>query len=88
MASTQIIIMGGAALGGLWFPFDVHLNFAQRIGLFTPQYWALTVFQDIMLRWAHLSNVALNIFILLTFAVDGLFVALFRFKRYIISANS
>lgn len=50
MASTQIIIMGGAALGGLWFPFDVHLNFAQRIGLFTPQYWALTVFQDIMLR--------------------------------------
>lgn len=87
-ALTQIIIMGGAALGGLWFPFDILPSFAQKIGVFTPQYWAQTGLQDVMVRGAQISNVAINIVVLLAFGVVGLAVALFRFRGYISSATS
>ena len=47
---TQVFAMGGAVLAGLWFPFELLPSFAQAIGKFTPQYWAQTGLQDIMVR--------------------------------------
>ncbi len=88
IAITQIIVMGGAALGGLWFPFDILPSFAQKIGYCTPQYWAQTGLQDVMVRGANVGNIAIYILVLLLFGVVGTVVALLRFKHYILQATN
>ncbi len=86
VAFTQIIALGGAILGGLWFPFEMLPPFARAIGKFTPQYWALHGLQDVMMRGAHIGDVALTAVVLLAFAAAGLVVAVARFKGFIRSA--
>lgn len=39
-AFTQIIALGGAIIGGLWFPFEFMPKLAQTVGKLSPQYWA------------------------------------------------
>ncbi|MDP4093303.1 MAG: ABC transporter permease [Bacillota bacterium] len=88
IALTQIVVMGGAALGGLWIPFDILPSFAQKIGYLMPQYWAQKGLQDVMVRGADISVIVPNIAVLLLFGIAGVFIALLRFKRYILSAAS
>ncbi|TGA97971.1 ABC transporter permease [Sporolactobacillus shoreae] len=80
---TQLITMGGAIVAGLWFPSDMLPSFVQNIGYFTPQYWAMQGFQDVMIRDAGLSAIWLNLLLLLVFGVFGLAIALFRFRPFI-----
>lgn len=82
VAFVQIITMGGAVVGGLWFPYDFLPTFAQVIGKFTPQFWAQQGLQDVMIRGAHLSDEWLTILILLAFGVVGLLLASLRFRRF------
>ena len=88
VAYTQIITMGGAILGGLWFPFELLPSFAQTVGHCIPQYWAQHGLLDIMLRNAHIGDLWQNIAVLLAFGAVGLTVALLRFKRFILSATN
>ncbi|MGL4820233.1 MAG: ABC transporter permease, partial [Bacilli bacterium] len=39
MAAVQIFVLGGAALGGLWFPVELFPEFLQKAAQLIPQYW-------------------------------------------------
>jgi ABC-2 type transport system permease protein len=85
---TMLITMGGAALGGVWFPTDLMPHFAQVIGRFTPQFWAQHGLQDVMIRGANVATVWQSIAVLLAFGLAGLLVALMRFKRFLRTATN
>lgn len=80
---TQIITLGGAALSGLWVPFDMLPKFAQAIGRFTPQYWAQQGLVNAMVHGAHIGDVWKSVAVLLVFGVVGLIVASLRFKAFL-----
>ncbi|ARF66949.1 multidrug ABC transporter permease [Paenibacillus larvae subsp. pulvifaciens] len=82
MAFTQLLTMGGAVVGGLWFPADMMPPVLQIIGKCTPQYWAQKGIQDVILRGAHLPDIWLNVSILLAFALVAMVLALFRFGTF------
>ncbi|MCD9021416.1 ABC transporter permease [Cohnella silvisoli] len=86
MAFTQLLTMGGAVLGGLWFPVDLMPKTIQTISHFTPQYWAQKAFQDIMLRGVHISGIVNSLLVLAIIAALGLIVALVRYKRFLRTA--
>jgi len=86
LALTQVFTMGGAVLAGLWFPFELLPSFAQTIGQFTPQYWAQTGLQDVMVRGALAGDVWQGLLVLLGYGALGILIALSRFKQYIRSA--
>ncbi|REK71823.1 ABC transporter permease [Paenibacillus paeoniae] len=82
IAMVQIIAMGGAIVGGLWFPYDFLPKAVQTIGLFTPQYWAQKGMQDVMIRGADIGGIGWTLLILFAFGLAGLGVALLRFKKF------
>jgi ABC-2 type transport system permease protein len=82
MGITQLITLGGAVLGGLWFPIDIMPKFVQNIAHFVPQYWAQKGFIDIMSRNASISDILPNIGILLLFVILAFFLAILGFKRF------
>jgi len=86
MAFTQLLTMGGAVLGGLWFPIDMMPEAVQTISRFTPQYWAQKGFQDILLRGVHVDGIGYSLLVLAALAVAGLCVALLRYRRFIRTA--
>lgn len=86
MAFTQLITMGGAVLGGLWFPVEYMPKTMKTISHFVPQYWAQKAFQDIMVRGDHLSGILPSLAALAAFAAAGLIVALLRFRGFMKSA--
>ncbi|HEU4962255.1 MAG TPA: ABC transporter permease [Bacilli bacterium] len=88
VAFTQILTMGGAVVGGLWFPYDFLPRSAQVVGLFTPQYWAQHGFQDVMIRGAHLTDVWPTLLVLIGFGVLGLLVALARYRKFMLTASN
>lgn len=88
VAFTQVFVMGGAALGGLWVPYDIMPPLMQTIGKFTPQYWAQKAFQDIMIRGAKLGDVWQAPLILLAIGVIGLIIGLLRFNSFIDEATN
>ncbi|OBR62423.1 multidrug ABC transporter permease [Paenibacillus oryzae] len=79
---VQIITMGGAIVGGLWFPYDFLPEFVRMIGKFTPQFWAQRGLQDVMLRGMHIDGIWLNATILLGIGFVGLGIALLGFRRF------
>lgn len=86
VAFTQVIAMGGAVLGGLWFPIEMMPDIIQSIARFLPQFWAQKGLQDVMLRGAHAGDVWASLLVLLSFASAGLLIAWVRFKRYMLNA--
>ncbi len=88
LAFTQLIAMGGAVLGGLWFPVDLMPKTMQTIGHFTPQYWAQKSLLDVMVRGAHLGAVWPSLAMLAVFAAVGLAIALLRFNRFVKTATN
>ncbi len=86
LAITQILTLGGAVLAGLWFPFELLPSFAQTIGHFTPQFWAQTGLQDVMVREAHVGEVWQGLLVLLGYGAVGILIALLRFKQFINTA--
>ncbi|THF75119.1 ABC transporter permease [Cohnella fermenti] len=87
MAFVQLITMGGAALGGLWFPLEYMPKSMQTISHFLPQYWGQLAFQDIMTRGDHLSGILPSLAVLAAFALAGVLVALLRFRGFMKSAQ-
>jgi len=87
-AFTQIITLGGAVIGGLWFPFDFMPKLAQTAGKLSPQYWAQHGFQDVMVRGAHLSDIGMTLIVLFTYGIIGLLIACLRFKRFLYASMS
>lgn len=88
MAFTQLLTMGGAVIGGLWFPTEFLPKLVQTIAHFVPQYWAQKGMQDVMLRGVPISSILPSLAVLLGFAALGLTVAALSFKRYLRTAVS
>ncbi|MGV3487721.1 MAG: ABC transporter permease [Tuberibacillus sp.] len=86
MAITQIVALGGAMVGGLWMPSYLMPSFIQKIGQFTPQYWAQKGLQDIFAHGAGINGIWLSLLILVVFGVAGLLVAVLRLPHFMKSA--
>jgi ABC-2 type transport system permease protein len=69
-----------AALGGMMVPSFIMPGFLQSIAWFTPHAWALSGYQDIIVRGLSVNNILLETIVLVGFAVAFFSVALFRFR--------
>ncbi|GGE85434.1 ABC transporter permease [Priestia taiwanensis] len=87
-AFAQIIAIGGAALGGLWFPLSIMPEFMQSIAQFLPQYWAQNAYIDIFARDANIVAIFPAIAILLAFTLISVLLALITYKRFYKGAAS
>ncbi len=58
-----------SGLGGAWMPLELLGETVRTVAKFTPVAWIMIGYKDILLRGAHLAQVALPIMVLLGFAV-------------------
>jgi len=70
-----------SGLGGAWVPLDILGESVQKIARFTPVYWIMTGFRDILLRGAGLTNIWPSILALLGFSAIFLIPAVLLFNK-------
>lgn len=85
---TQILTLGGAALGGLWFPIDMMPNIIQKIAHVLPQYWAQQGFIGIMARGYGLSEIVPNLIYLGAFTLICLALSTATYKHFMKGATN
>ena len=78
MASLVVMLVGG--LGGGLAPMEAMPAWAQRIGPFTPGYWAVTGYRAVIQEGGGLAHVATPVGILLAFGVVAAALAALRFR--------
>jgi ABC-2 type transport system permease protein len=69
-----------AALGGAWFPLDVAGKAFARVGGLLPSAWAMTGFQNIVLRELGSGSALLPAGLILVWAAAFFGIATWRFK--------
>ncbi len=69
-----------SALGGAWFPLEGTGGAFAAVGRLTPTAWAMTGFQNIVVRGLDFSSVLAPAGILVAFAVAFFGLAVWRFK--------
>jgi ABC-2 type transport system permease protein len=79
-ALANILMYTVAALGGAWWPIEVVPGWMQQLAKFTPTYWAMQGFQDIIVRGLGLAAVLPNATLLLLFGAVYLSIGLWRFR--------
>jgi ABC-2 type transport system permease protein len=70
-----------SALGGTWFPLEVAGKAFITVGRLTPSAWAMTGFQNILIRGQGLESVWLPAGILLAFAAGFFALAVWGFRK-------
>ncbi|QRN82611.1 ABC transporter permease [Chloroflexota bacterium] len=70
-----------SGLGGAWVPLEILGESVQKIARFTPVYWIMTGFRDILLRGAGLINIWPSILALLGFTALFLVPAVLLFNK-------
>jgi ABC-2 type transport system permease protein len=75
-----LLVVTMAALGGVMVPRYIMPDFMQTIGLIAPHAWALTAYQDVLVRGYDLAHILPEVAALMGFAVVFFGVALWRFK--------
>jgi ABC-type multidrug transport system permease subunit len=70
-----------SALGGTWFPLEVAGKAFYMVSRFTPTAWAMTGFQNILIRGQGLETVWLPVVILLAFAGGFFALAVWGFRK-------
>ena len=70
-----------SALGGAWFPLEASGGAFAAIGRLMPSTWAMTGYQNILIRGQGLSSTWLPSAILLAYALAFLLLAIWRFKN-------
>lgn len=88
VAITQVIALGGALSGGLWMPFELMPRFFQKIGKFTPQYWAHDAFKGAMTGTLSFSSFTLSILILFGIGCISFTIALATYRAFLKRAKS
>jgi ABC-2 type transport system permease protein len=79
-ALPTIIILPMAALGGAMWPLEITPQWMQSIGHIFPTAWAMDGFNDIVTRGLGLSDVLLEIAVLLGFGILFLAIGVWGFK--------
>ncbi len=69
-----------AALGGCWWPIEVVPQTFRTLGIISPAYWAMDSFHKIIFFNGGFSDIALNLIVLLGFALIFTLLAV-RFFR-------
>lgn len=69
----------GALLGGCLFPIDLMPSFLRTLSYFVPHSWALTGYQNLLVREQGLAQVLPQIGVLLGFAAVFFFIAVRKF---------
>ncbi|KQU63231.1 hypothetical protein ASG66_02130 [Bacillus sp. Leaf406] len=77
---SMMVVLTLAALGGTMVPLFIMPDIMQSIALFTPHAWALTGYQDLLVRGMGLGDVWLNMVVLLAFGVAFTLVAVWRLR--------
>jgi len=76
----SLLVVTMAALGGVMVPRYIMPDFMQTIGLITPHAWALTAYQDVLVRGYGVARILPEVAALMGFAVAFFGVALWRFR--------
>jgi ABC-2 type transport system permease protein len=76
----NLLVIVLAAFGGSLVPIFLLPGWMEALAAFTPNYWAMQSFQDVMFRGASVADIALNLAVLLAFAVALLGAGLARFR--------
>jgi ABC-type multidrug transport system permease subunit len=69
-----------SAIGGSMIPTSVMPNFMQTLARFTPHFWGLAGFQDVMVRGLGVSAILPSVGMLLAFAAAFWAIAIWRFR--------
>ncbi|MDQ0229069.1 ABC transporter permease [Metabacillus malikii] len=77
---SMMIVLTLAALGGTMVPLFIMPEFMQKIALITPHAWALTGYQDLLVRGQGLADISLNIIVLLCIGLVLTTLSIFRMK--------
>ena len=75
-----LLVVTMAALGGVMVPRYIMPDFMRTIGLISPHAWALTAYQDVLVRGYDVAHILPEVAALMGFAVVFFGVALWRFK--------
>jgi ABC-2 type transport system permease protein len=70
-----------SALGGTWFPLEASGRAFSAIGKLTPSAWAMTGFQNILIRGLGMEFTGLSVLVLMAYAVFFFLLAVWRFRR-------
>lgn len=75
-----LLVIAMAALGGVMIPLSVMPEFMKSLGRLTPHAWALSGFQDIIVRGYGVAAILPEAGVLLAFAAVFFTVGLIRFR--------
>ena len=75
-----LLVVTMAALGGVMVPRYIMPDFMRTIGLISPHAWALTAYQDVLVRGYGVARIMPEVAVLIGFAAIFFGVALWRFK--------
>jgi ABC-type multidrug transport system permease subunit len=70
-----------SALGGTWFPLEASGGAFAALGRLMPSAWAMTGYQNILIRGLGLSSAVLPAGILLAYAFGFFLFAIWRFRK-------
>ena len=70
-----------AGLGGAWVPIDMLGETVQQVSKFTPVFWIMSGYKEILIQGAGLNDILLNILILIGFSLLFFIPAAFIFYR-------
>ena len=70
-----------SALGGTWFPLEAAGGAFASIGKAMPSAWAMTGYQNILIRGLGLESAWMPTFILLAYALGFFVLAVWRFRK-------
>jgi ABC-2 type transport system permease protein len=70
-----------SAVGGAWFPLETAGSGFAAIGKLTPGAWAMTGFQNILIRGLDFASVLLPAAVLLAYAAAFFGLAVWKFKN-------
>ncbi|GAB1779142.1 MULTISPECIES: ABC transporter permease [Priestia] len=85
---TQLVTLGGAALGGLWVPLELMPKAIQTTAHFLPQYWAHKAFMDIMARGRDIAHIVPALLYLGIFTLICISLAAVAYKGFVKGATS
>jgi ABC-2 type transport system permease protein len=78
---STLVILVMSALGGSWFPLVVTPGWYQKLGHFTVNAWAMDGYQKLFWYGKGLSDIAVEIAVLLAIGGVGALLALRGFRR-------
>ena len=70
-----------SALGGTWFPLEASSGAFAAIGKLIPSAWAMSGYQNILIRGLGLSSIWTAVLVLLAYTLGFFLLAVWRFRK-------